>query len=1105
MASTNLPPIMLDHLYSMDDDLKTEGPLLLLEDASKNPVVGDEPSPETAPVINPASISRCCIEKGIFPAVPLFFQYPCSISKGWSEWVDRELRDPSTCNILRRAQVLDAIFLSKLWDIHIEAKMLRHVVRRWSTATHTFVCSWGEFTPTLEDVANISRLPVCGDRSPFGIALTPEEIDSLAVLRRGAPTFPSTSLRFSNWIQYFGDANRQSPCRLAAFIALWLGRFVLCDFSQDCLHERVFPLALAIARGDTIPLAPMFLGHLYHLLNRTQLLEKSASGTMGVETLLNFGFLQVFLWERLKGLDVYSLPHSHAIKLVDWGNGSFMPNNLPLVCRWFKRMQRKGQNFLKLLDNVENFVFRPYGTSAETFTFVPFYTNASDTVEVPATVSQSNQFRKRALLNVAPIPLPTLGDHCVEVSVTYSPHRVRRQFGLDQGVPSSPNHDDLFALHRIFWSNDHIPASCRPIVLASKARVDGFSRGYQAYWNRCLSSFREFQSFPGDRLPPTTARLVGLVSEEKAIPLSQKRNLPFISKSGDIVGEFPKTKPKSGVQSPGGSGKSATPASGKRKREGERNVSEKQTVGTPKRFIPKVAPSGPPRTKEATPPKQPQSSKPAASGSRGRAGKVLETTPLRRKMGTTPKRKRSDTPPVSPQVTPKRRSVRILHARFSGTRTSTVEAAGTPTVVTVDDDSDDSDTTESEANVPEQENVDDASEDSDRDFNEGCSEDAFAYSSDCPGGQGGSDALFESTGSSTRRFSAEQAEHLASNLEIVPVVPSSFNTFDTLVEAALAGSSPTMTPTDSRDEMPTLQVTSPLPSIFQHFLQRDLDPAIPPAFPAAFRSNTFVVHTTLPVPSHVQPLLRATGPSPLALLLAVQCDNASTAENAQAIITVAGNTAAEHPRGMSWLEWEESFTAFMAFFDSGAQDLRSADELLPLYHRFNGYALFRGILVYPETVAALKKFLDKYGDFMDMTGITSSFLHCAAFRTLGLVLHGMDTMQLLDITDHRLLCWRDAVCEAMTLGFRVEPLLNLVKGLARAAFGARAVHNMKSNPGPDEIRAAAEALVFKQHELENQRRELRGLLSAQGVSSDSADCVMEAVTRSSHGASSVPF
>ncbi|PQM33723.1 uncharacterized protein Pyn_37627 [Prunus yedoensis var. nudiflora] len=130
MASTHLPPIVMDHLYSMDNNLKVGGPLLPLKEACENPVVGNEPPLEIVPY-----------------------------QKSWSEWVDRELLDPSTCDILRRAQVLDAIFLSKLWDIHVEAKMLRHKVRRWSTATHTFVCPWGEFTPTLEDVANISRLP----------------------------------------------------------------------------------------------------------------------------------------------------------------------------------------------------------------------------------------------------------------------------------------------------------------------------------------------------------------------------------------------------------------------------------------------------------------------------------------------------------------------------------------------------------------------------------------------------------------------------------------------------------------------------------------------------------------------------------------------------------------------------------------------------------------------------------------------------------------------------------------------------------------------------------------------------------------------------------
>ncbi|PQQ14512.1 hypothetical protein Pyn_26594 [Prunus yedoensis var. nudiflora] len=167
--------------------------------------------------------------------------------------------------------------------------------------------------------------------------------------------------------------------------------------------------------------------------------------------------------------------------------------------------------------------------------------------------------------------------------------------------------------------------------------------------------------------------------------------------------------------------------------------------------------------------------------------------------------------------------------------------------------------------------------------------------------------------------------------------------------------------------------------------------------------------------------------------------------------------------------------------------------------------MFRGAPVYPETVAVLEKFIDKYRDFMDITSISSSFSRCAAFRTLGLVLHGMDTAQLLDVTDHRLLCWRDAVCEAMTLGFWVDFLLNLMRGLARAVFGARAIQSMESSSSLDEIRAAAKALSLKQRELENQHGERRALLLAQGVSANGADYVAEAVTRSSRKASAVLF
>ncbi|CAL9020717.1 unnamed protein product [Prunus brigantina] len=153
---------------------------------------------------------------------------------------------------------------------------------------------------------------------------------------------------------------------------------------------------------------------------------------------------------------------------------------------------------------------------------------------------------------------------------------------------------------------------------------------------------------------------------------------------------------------------------------------------------------------------------------------------------------------------------------------------------------------------------------------------------------------------------------------------------------------------------------------------------------------------------------------------------------------------------MSWQDWENSFIAFKAFFDDSVKILRSIDELLLLCHRFNGYATFQGTFVYLEMVAVLREFMDRYGSFMEITGITSSFSRSAALWVLGLVLHGINTLLLLDIIDHRLLCWRDSICEAITLG-----------NLAHAVFGALAIHSMKLSLGSDEVKAVADALNIK--------------------------------------------
>ncbi|ONI14540.1 hypothetical protein PRUPE_4G286200 [Prunus persica] len=89
------------------------------------------------------------------------------------------------------------------------------------------------------------------------------------------------------------------------------------------------------------------------------------------------------------------------------------------------------------------------------------------------------------------------------------------------------------------------------------------------------------------------------------------------------------------------------------------------------------------------------------------------------------------------------------------------------------------------------------------------------------------------------------------------------------------------------------------------------------------------------------------------------------------------------------------------------------------------------------------------------------------------------------------------ICEAITLGFHVDFPINLVRNLACAVFGVRAIHSMKLSHGSSEVKADADTLNIKQQELDSQRREVHAFSLAK--------CVTETTTRSSPRASFVLF
>ena len=96
---------------------------------------------------------------------------------------------------------------------------------------------------TLKDMANQLLLPILGNVDPSGMELSPEEEAMEDKLKKRM----SGIAKLSHWVWAFSKAS--DAVHRVAFIAFWLCKFI---FGSHPHSTRV-----------SLPLAPMFLGHLY--------------------------------------------------------------------------------------------------------------------------------------------------------------------------------------------------------------------------------------------------------------------------------------------------------------------------------------------------------------------------------------------------------------------------------------------------------------------------------------------------------------------------------------------------------------------------------------------------------------------------------------------------------------------------------------------------------------------------------------------------------------------------------------------------------------------------------------------------------------------------
>ncbi|XP_030930631.1 uncharacterized protein LOC115956371 [Quercus lobata] len=333
------------------------------------------------------------------------------MDENWKMWV-ASLHSKYQ-SIWKKSGIYEAIMCSK-YSICRHQDLILGLAEKWCPKTNTFIFSWGEATVTLEDMMALGGYSVLGDSvlSPL-VTKEMEEIHEilLEANRRVSLSFTASQHK---WLEHFMGSG--SKLEHEAFLSYWLSKFVfpLCEYR---IERQNFPIAILLARGTRIALAPAVLSSIYSDLGLLK--EKLVASTkLDTEEVLNlsapFQLVQLWAWERFPALR----PSPISISQCE-----------PRPARWSKLKKVSIENVRLAIDTAgESFQWRPYAIAANhNWLYPKFYEEKEQWVSVDAALDK--ELESFALcLRVCEL----LGLHCIQ---QYLPHRVAMQFGIDQDLP----------------------------------------------------------------------------------------------------------------------------------------------------------------------------------------------------------------------------------------------------------------------------------------------------------------------------------------------------------------------------------------------------------------------------------------------------------------------------------------------------------------------------------------------------------------------------------------------------------------------------------------------------------------------------------------------
>ena len=167
-------------------------------------------------------------------------------------------------------------------------------------------------------------------------------------------------------------------------------------------------------------------------------------------------------------------------------------HDLPLLMKWMS-LKVWGLPAIDSLDTTSDFIWRPYAYHADGF-FSPSL--------FPYTRPDSQMFNLgdgnkvlNFLLITSPLLLPCLNSSGFSL-VKYNPHRVSRQFGLDQDVPTinDMEYDIREAMRPLLYDSamDYWCEREVDVLILCRRREGCVTQNMCTYWRRIMSSFVDF-------------------------------------------------------------------------------------------------------------------------------------------------------------------------------------------------------------------------------------------------------------------------------------------------------------------------------------------------------------------------------------------------------------------------------------------------------------------------------------------------------------------------------------------------------------------------------------------------------------------------------------